>query len=297
MQTDFKSRYPAEVDVSHIIILPVYKDPMEVVFRTVDSIVAQTEAQRIVLVLAWWALVAPSGCFVVALMATCLLVRESRTPDHEGKTKQLRDRCVFRRWIGFFCLNLCAFAATKGNWNRWSSACTPLACLMKLPPKQVWNILIPFVFGLSAITWCLSISIHLILSLSLSLSLLLFPKANANWGLRHAVTQLFQQGATDPVNFMVSTCDADTLFHAKYYEALTADYVHMLKHSPDTVHKTLASLISTFVNEAQIWVCAIAVAGPVVLQLESGSGNLPQCACVRIHRVLFAAVRTPSSRE
>lgn len=112
---------------------------MEVVFRTVDSIAAQTEAQRIVLVIAW----------------------ESRTPDHEGKTRQLRERY-------------------EGQLKQIIFTVHPAGLPHEIASKA----------------------------------------ANANWGLRNAVTQLFQQGATNTTKFTVSTCDADTLFHPKYYEAL-----------------------------------------------------------------------------
>jgi hypothetical protein len=137
-----------------MIILTIYKDPMEVIFRTVDSIAAQTEARRIVMVMAW----------------------ESRTPDREQRTKQMQERY-------------------GGKFH---------ALLFPVHP-----------FGLP----------HEIAS----------KAANANWGLRHAIRALFETGidgaqpATNINNYTVTTCDADTLFHPKYFEALSADYLDMLK--------------------------------------------------------------------
>jgi hypothetical protein len=37
----------------------------------------------------------------------------------------------------------------------------------------------------------------------------------------------------------VTTCDADTLFHPRYFEALSADYLGMLKSGDPWVHKTI----------------------------------------------------------
>ena len=50
--------------------LPLYKDDMTVVCRTVHTLAEQTEAKRIVLVMAW----------------------ESRTPDREERTELIRQR-------------------------------------------------------------------------------------------------------------------------------------------------------------------------------------------------------------
>jgi hypothetical protein len=38
---------------------------------------------------------------------------------------------------------------------------------------------------------------------------------------------------------MVTTCDADTLFHSKYFEALSADYLRRVKENDPAVHRTI----------------------------------------------------------
>lgn len=68
MNKDYKALYPASAQCYHIIVLTIYKDDMEVVMRTVASIAKQTEAKRIVMLLAW----------------------EGRTPDREARTAQIR---------------------------------------------------------------------------------------------------------------------------------------------------------------------------------------------------------------
>jgi hypothetical protein len=68
MNKDYKALYPASAQCFHIIVLTIYKDDMEVVMRTVASIAKQTEAKRIVMLLAW----------------------EGRTPDREARTAQIR---------------------------------------------------------------------------------------------------------------------------------------------------------------------------------------------------------------
>ena len=68
MDKDYKLTYPRETVCYHIIVLTIYKDDMEVVMRTVGSIAKQTEAKRIVMLLAW----------------------EGRTPDREARTAQMK---------------------------------------------------------------------------------------------------------------------------------------------------------------------------------------------------------------
>lgn len=159
MDKDYKSTYPASTKLSHLIILTIYKDPMEVIFRTVDTIAAQTEAKRIVMVIAW----------------------ESRTPDREERTRQMQER--------------------YGNSFQ--------ALLFPVHP-----------YGLP----------HEIAS----------KAANANWGLRHAVRWCFE---TDPdaqvEEFMVSTCDADTLFHERYFESLSADYLALRRKNDPFAFKSI----------------------------------------------------------
>jgi hypothetical protein len=68
MNRDYKALYPASQPLYHIIVLTIYRDDMEIVMRTVGSIARQTEARRIVMLLAW----------------------EGRTPDREARTAQIR---------------------------------------------------------------------------------------------------------------------------------------------------------------------------------------------------------------
>ena len=68
MNKDYKLLYAPEDPCYHIIVLTIYKDDMEIVMRTVGSIAKQTEAKRIVMVLAW----------------------EGRTPDREARTAQMK---------------------------------------------------------------------------------------------------------------------------------------------------------------------------------------------------------------
>jgi hypothetical protein len=59
-------------------------------------------------------------------------------------------------------------------------------------------------------------------------------------GLRYAVRHLFQRVGHNNINhFMVSTCDSDTLFHERYFESLTADYLDMLNKKHEDVHRTI----------------------------------------------------------
>lgn len=68
MNVDYKLQYAASTPCYHIIVLTIYKDDMDVVMRTVGSIAKQTEAKRIVMLLAW----------------------EGRTPDRQARTAQVK---------------------------------------------------------------------------------------------------------------------------------------------------------------------------------------------------------------
>lgn len=65
--------------------------------------------------------------------------------------------------------------------------------------------------------------------------------ANANWGLREAVQFIMQdeERKKNVEHVMVTTCDADTLFHPKYFEALSADYLRRVKEDDPAVHRTI----------------------------------------------------------
>jgi len=159
MGKDYKALYPAEARCFHIIILTIYKDDMKVVMRTVSSIAKQTEAKRIVMVLAW----------------------EGRTPDRAARTKMMTD--AFGQ--SFYQL------------------------LFSVHPYQL-----PDEIASKA--------------------------ANANWGLRYAVRHCFQRlGHSDPNDFIASTCDSDTLFHERYFEALTADYLSMRRAKHPHTHASI----------------------------------------------------------
>jgi hypothetical protein len=160
MSTDHKATYPADTPLIHLLILTIYKDDMSVVCRTIDSLAEQTEAKRIVLVMAW----------------------ESRTPDREERTALIRQRYG----------------------------------------EKFLEILFPVhPFGLE----------HEIAS----------KAANANWGLREAVRFIMEdkQKVRKVEHVMVTTCDADTLFHKRYFEALSADYLRRLKERDPAVHRTI----------------------------------------------------------
>ena len=65
--------------------------------------------------------------------------------------------------------------------------------------------------------------------------------ANANWGLREAVRFIMEDkdNVSKVDHVMVTTCDADTLFHARYFEALSADYLQRVKDQDPGVHRTI----------------------------------------------------------
>ena len=69
-RTDFVSLYPPSFPLFHLLVLTIYKDDMEVVERTLESVAAQTEAKRVVVNIAW----------------------ESRTPDVEARTRRIQER-------------------------------------------------------------------------------------------------------------------------------------------------------------------------------------------------------------
>jgi hypothetical protein len=160
MKTDHKQKYPADAPLIHLLILTIYKDDMGVVCRTVDSLAEQTEAKRIVLVIAW----------------------ESRTPDREERSELVRQRYS----------------------------------------EKFYHILFPVhPYGLE--------------------NEIASKAANANWGLREAVRFIMQNDETRKKveHVMVTTCDADTLFHSKYFEALSADYLRRVKENDPAVHRTI----------------------------------------------------------
>jgi hypothetical protein len=65
--------------------------------------------------------------------------------------------------------------------------------------------------------------------------------ANANWGLREAVCFIMQdeERKRKIEHVMVTTCDADTLFHPKYFEALSSDYLRRVKENDSSIHRTI----------------------------------------------------------
>lgn len=160
MFTDHKLTYAAETPLIHLLILTIYKDDMGVVCRTVDSLAEQTEAKRIVLVIAW----------------------ESRTPDREERTALIQQR-----YAGKF-----------------------LYMLFPVHPYGLENEIAS-------------------------------KAANANWGLREAVRFIMsdEERKRAVEHVMVTTCDADTLFHARYFEALSADYLRRVKEKDPGVHRTI----------------------------------------------------------
>ncbi|CAF0997546.1 unnamed protein product [Rotaria sp. Silwood1] len=160
MLTDHKQNYPADAPLIHLLILTIYNDDMGVICRTVDSLAEQTEAKRIVLVIAW----------------------ESRTPDREERTETMR--------------------------NRYSD--------------KFYSIIFPVhPYGLE--------------------NEVASKAANANWGLREAVRYIMadEERKKKTEHVMVTTCDADTLFHSKYFEALSADYLRCIKENDPAVHRTI----------------------------------------------------------
>ncbi|UJR26596.1 hypothetical protein I4U23_007916 [Adineta vaga] len=160
MSTDHKQTYSSDVPLIHLLILTIYKDEMGVVCRTLDSLAEQTEAKRIVLVIAW----------------------ESRTPDREERTELIRQR-----------------------YN-----------------DKFFHILFPVhPYGLE--------------------NEVASKAANANWGLREAVYFIMKDEERRRIveHVMVTTCDADTLFHSRYFEALTADYLRRVKEKDPAVHRTI----------------------------------------------------------
>jgi hypothetical protein len=160
MKTDFKAMYPADAPLIHLLILTIYKDDMGVVCRTVDSLAEQTEAKRIVLVMAW----------------------ESRTPDREDRTELIRQRYGDKFFYILFPVH------PYGLENEVAS-----------------------------------------------------KAANANWGLRESVKFIMQdeERRKKVEHVMVTTCDADTLFHPRYFEALTSDYLRRVKEKDPGVHRTI----------------------------------------------------------
>lgn len=160
MKTDHKQTYPAETPLIHLLILTIYKDEMGVVCRTVDSLAEQTEAKRIVLVMAW----------------------ESRTPDREERSELIRQR------YGDKFLHILFPVHPYGLENEIAS-----------------------------------------------------KAANANWGLRESVRFIMQdeEQRKRVEHVMVTTCDADTLFHPRYFEALSADYLRRVKENDPAVHRTI----------------------------------------------------------
>ena len=160
MTTDHKQTYPSDVPLIHLLILTIYKDDMGVVCRTVDSLAEQTEAKRIVLVIAW----------------------ESRTPEREERTELIRQRYSDKFLYLIFPVH------PYGLENEVAS-----------------------------------------------------KAANANWGLREAVRFIMEdeERRKKVEHVMVTTCDADTLFHPKYFEALSSDYLRRIKENDPAVHRTI----------------------------------------------------------
>jgi hypothetical protein len=160
MTTDHKQTYPSDVPLIHLLILTIYKDDMGVVCRTVDSLAEQTEAKRIVLVIAW----------------------ESRTPEREERTELIRQRYSDKFLYLLFPVH------PYGLENEVAS-----------------------------------------------------KAANANWGLREAVRFIMndEERRKKVEHVMVTTCDADTLFHSKYFEALSSDYLRRVKENDPAVHRTI----------------------------------------------------------
>lgn len=159
MNKDYKLQYSPQEQLLHIIVLTIYKDDMEVVMRTVSSIAKQTEAKRIVMLLAW----------------------EGRTPDRAARTAQMK-------------------AAFSNSFHMLLFSVHPFQLPHEIASKA----------------------------------------ANANWGLRYAVRHLFERvGHKDINNFVVSTCDSDTLFHERYFESLSAAYLKMRNGNDPETHHTI----------------------------------------------------------
>lgn len=160
MVKNHKETYAADTPLVHLLILTIYKDDMDVVCRTVDSLAEQTESKRIVLVMAW----------------------ESRTPDIDERSALIRQRYA----------------------DKFHSLLFPV-----------------HPFGLD--------------------NEVASKAANANWGLREAVRYIMQDDERKQKveHVMVTTCDADTLFHPKYFEALSSDYLRRVKDEDPTVHRSI----------------------------------------------------------
>lgn len=156
---DHRLKYPTpSPELFHIVMMTIYQDDMNVVFHSIDSLAEQTEAKRIIMVIAY----------------------ESRTPDIEQRQASLQDRY-------------------KDSFAQ------------------------------------LLYTIHPVLDHEIA-----SHAANCNWSLREVVKVLFmEQGYKDANEFMVTTTDCDCLFHSKYFEALSADYLKMLKKNDWDAHHTL----------------------------------------------------------
>jgi hypothetical protein len=51
---------------------------------------------------------------------------------------------------------------------------------------------------------------------------------------------MFQRvGHSNPNDFVVTTCDSDTLFHERYFESLTADYIAMRRSKHPHTHASI----------------------------------------------------------
>lgn len=160
MKKDYRATYASDTPLVHLLILTIYKDDMGVVCRTVDSLAEQTEAKRILLVMAW----------------------ESRTPERDERTELIKQRYGDK----FFSI------------------------IFPVHP-----------FGLD--------------------NEVASKAANANWGLRESILHLMsdEEKRKNVEHVMVTTCDSDTLFHPKYFEALTADYLSCIKKNDSRVHRTI----------------------------------------------------------
>ncbi|CAF2937588.1 unnamed protein product [Rotaria sp. Silwood2] len=159
IQTDYRLKYSAaSPKLFHIVLMTIYQDDMNVVFNSIDSLSRQTEAKRIIMVIAY----------------------ESRTPDREQRQASLEER--YRN----------SFA----------------------------NLLF---------------TIHPVLDHEIA-----SHAANCNWSLREVVKLLFiDEGHTNAKEFTVTTTDCDCLFHEKYFEALSADYLQMLEKNDWYAHHTI----------------------------------------------------------
>jgi hypothetical protein len=159
IKIDHRLKYPTpSPKLFHMVIMTIYKDDMNVVFNSIDSLSQQTEAKRIIMVIAY----------------------ESRTPDREQRQASLEERY-------------------KDSFGQ------------------------------------LLFTIHPVLDHEIA-----SHAANCNWSLREIVKFLFiEKGHTDAKEFMVTTTDCDCLFHPKYFEALSADYLQMLEKNDWDAHHTI----------------------------------------------------------